>query len=243
MAKGYVRKLSRAEINRKDGRIWYLPIFAVFNKNKPGKSRVVWDAAAKSSGLSLNSFLVKGPDLMASLPSILFKFRQNSVAICGDIEEMFHQIHIRPEDRDVQRFLWRDCDQSRHSEVYVMDAMIFGATCAPSISQYVKNVNADKFKINFPLAAKSIKQNHYVDDLLDSVDTPEHAIKLISDVSYIHRQAGFNIRNWISNNMLVKQAFPASVSNEAKCINFKDETQVEKVLGVFWEHQEDVITF
>lgn len=31
--------------------------------------------------------------------------------------------------------------------------------------------------------------------------------------------------------------------NEAKCINFKDETQVEKVLGVFWEHQEDVITF
>ncbi|XP_075157943.1 uncharacterized protein LOC142231210 [Haematobia irritans] len=239
----YIRKLSKPERDRVDGKIWYLPIFAVFNKNKPGKSRVVWDAAAKSGGLSLNSFLLKGPDLMASLPAVLFKFRQNAVAICGDIEEMFHQVHIRPDDRDVQRFLWRDCDQNREPDVYVMDVMIFGATCAPSISQYIKNLNADKFKNEFPLAAKSIKQNHYVDDLLDSVENPVDAIRLITEVSYIHRQAGFNIRNWVSNSGLVKKAIPSMVSDGAKCINWKEETQVEKVLGVFWEPQEDVITF
>ncbi|XP_058977874.1 uncharacterized protein LOC131802204 [Musca domestica] len=135
LSKGYIRKLKENEIDRADGRVWYLPIFAVFNRNKPGKSRVVWDAAAKSNGSSLNSFLLKGPDFLASLPSILFKFRQKSVAICGDIEEMFHQIYIRREDRDVQRFLWRECMQEKIPEIYVMDVMIFGATCAPSISQ------------------------------------------------------------------------------------------------------------
>lgn len=77
--------------------MWYLPIFVVLNKNKPGKSRVVWDAAATTNGLSLNSFLLKGPDLLVSLPAVLFSFRQKAVAICGDIEEMFHQIFIRPE--------------------------------------------------------------------------------------------------------------------------------------------------
>ncbi|XP_075157968.1 uncharacterized protein LOC142231235 [Haematobia irritans] len=147
------------------------------------------------------------PDLMASLPAVLFKFRQNAVAICGDIEEMFHQVHIRPEDRDVQRFLWRDCDQNREPDVQIYQTK--------------------------PLR----------DDLLDSVENPADAIRLITEVSYIHRQAGFNIRNWVSNSGLVKKAIPSMVSDGAKCINLKEETQVEKVLGVFWEPQEDVITF
>ena len=43
-----------------------------------------------------------------------------------------------------------------------MDVMIFGATCAPSISQYVKNVNVKN--------VNAIVSNHYVDDLLVSVD-------------------------------------------------------------------------
>lgn len=113
LSKGYIRKLCGPQIYRPDGMVWYLPIFAVFNKNKPGKSRVVWDAAAKTNGLSLNSFLLKGPDLLTSLLAILLSFRQKAVAICGDIEEMFHQVIVRPEDRDVQRFLWRDCDADR----------------------------------------------------------------------------------------------------------------------------------
>ncbi|XP_059217620.1 uncharacterized protein LOC131994760 [Stomoxys calcitrans] len=243
LSKGYIRRLDEKDIRRNDGKVWYLPIFAVFNKNKPGKSRVVWDAAARVGEFSLNSFLLKGPDMLTSLPSILFKFRQKKVAVCGDIEEMFHQIHIRAEDRDVQRFLWRDCNQERAPDVYIMDVMIFGATCAPSISQYVKNYNADKFLEEFPLAAKAIKQNHYVDDLLCSIDTAEEAIKLVKDVCFVHRQAGFNIRNWVSNSREVRNAFASTLSEKVKCINFKAENSVEKVLGVFWEHDEDVITF
>lgn len=65
LAKGYIRKSNKNEINRIDGKVWYLPIFAVFNKNKPGKSRIVWDAAAKVNGMSLNSYLLKGLDYLA----------------------------------------------------------------------------------------------------------------------------------------------------------------------------------
>lgn len=79
LAKGYIRKFKENELKRADGKIWYLPIFAVFNKNKPGKSRVVWDAAAKSSGLSLNSFLLKGPDMLISPINSL----QISAKSCG----------------------------------------------------------------------------------------------------------------------------------------------------------------
>ncbi|XP_075157949.1 uncharacterized protein LOC142231217 [Haematobia irritans] len=243
ISKGYVRKISDDKIDHGSRKVWYLPIFAVFNKNKPGKSRVVWDAAAVSSGVSLNSFLLKGPDMFASLPAVLFSFRQRAIAFSGDIEEMFHQIYIRPEDREVQRFLWRDCNTNIEPQVYLMDVMIFGAVCAPSISQYVKNLNADKYCEKFPKAAKIIKENHYVDDLLYSVDTSQEAAEIIKEVQFIHRKAGFNIRNWICNSQDVINSICGPEGDAQKSLNLFGGKDVEKVLGVFWQHKEDLITF
>ncbi|XP_062550626.1 uncharacterized protein LOC134215453 [Armigeres subalbatus] len=77
--KGYIRKLSSDEIRQRGNRTWYLPIFPVFNPNKPGKVRIVWDAAAAVAGTSLNSVLLKGPDHLEPLPFVLHKFRERSM--------------------------------------------------------------------------------------------------------------------------------------------------------------------
>lgn len=83
---------------------WYLPIFPVFNPQKPEKTRLVWDAAARvKSGESLNSFLISGPDLLVPLPEVLMKFRERKVAVTADIGEMFHRVFIRAKDQDCQR--------------------------------------------------------------------------------------------------------------------------------------------
>ena len=47
-------------------RTCYLPMHLVTNPNKPGKIRVVNDAAAVFMGESLNSNLITGPDLLIS---------------------------------------------------------------------------------------------------------------------------------------------------------------------------------
>lgn len=49
--KGYAEKCSGNE--GEDPRAWWLPHFAVTNPNKPGKIRLVFDAAAASHGMSL----------------------------------------------------------------------------------------------------------------------------------------------------------------------------------------------
>lgn len=54
--------------------------------------------------------------------------------------------------------------------------MTFGATSSRSSAQFVKNRNVDDFKNRFPRAVESIIQSHYVDDLLDSVDTEEEVL-------------------------------------------------------------------
>ncbi|XP_037828764.1 uncharacterized protein LOC119616475 [Lucilia sericata] len=156
---------------------------------------------------------------------------------------MFHQIFIQKEDRNAQRFLWRGCNENKEPDVYMMNVLIFGASCAPCISQYVKNLHASKFENEYPEAAVAIKDNHYVDDFLVLTDSAEEDSKLAKEVRFIHNQAGFNIRNWCSNSDNVLQELKSSNSNNNICLNISDGIETEKVLGVFWIPGDDVITF
>ncbi|XP_055590660.1 uncharacterized protein LOC129742742 [Uranotaenia lowii] len=166
--KRYARKLTEAAANIPRKRKWYLPMFPVFNPNKPGKLRIVWDAAAATNGISHNSLLLKGPDQLTELPAVLYKFREHLVAIGGDIREMFHQVLIKEDDQHCQRFLWREHEHQENPDVYVLCVMSFGATCSPSCAIFVKNENADRFRTHYPAAVDAIK-GHYVDDMLLSV--------------------------------------------------------------------------
>ena len=55
---------------------------------------LVFDAAATVEGVSLNSKLLKGSQKYIPLSSILFNFRVEAAAVCGDIKDMFHQILV-----------------------------------------------------------------------------------------------------------------------------------------------------
>lgn len=76
--------------------------------------RLVFDAAARVNGVSLNDVLLKGPDQYQSLLAILFRFREGKIGVCADMRCFL----IRPEDRDSQRFLWRDGKIKNSIEIY-----------------------------------------------------------------------------------------------------------------------------
>ncbi|XP_068250223.1 uncharacterized protein [Palaemon carinicauda] len=101
--KGYAYKIPDDEVNKIP--VWYLPHHAVFHPKK-GKIRVVFDCSAKFEGVSLNDVLLQGPNLTNSLTGVLIRFRQEVYAFIGDIEAMFFQIKIPPENQDYVRFLW-----------------------------------------------------------------------------------------------------------------------------------------
>ena len=68
--KGFARKAivsDPAEVE-----MWYLPHHPVFHPKKRDRMRVVFDAAAKYQGNSLNDQLHKGPDPLNSLVLIQF---------------------------------------------------------------------------------------------------------------------------------------------------------------------------
>lgn len=48
----------------------YLPVFLIITPNKPNKVIIVWHGEAKVNGISLNSVLHTGPDVLAPLTSV-----------------------------------------------------------------------------------------------------------------------------------------------------------------------------
>ncbi|XP_062710719.1 uncharacterized protein LOC115269391 [Aedes albopictus] len=240
--KGYVRKLTSEELKIRHPREWYLPVFPVYNPNKPGKLRLVWDAAATAHGISLNSVLLKGPDQLTSLLTVLIQFREYRVAVCGDIRDMFHQVLMREEDQHCLRFYWEGDIQGGAPNVYVMTVMTFGACCSPTTAQYVKNINAKRFEADFPQAVEAIVKKHYVDDMLASVETEEEAVKLAQDVKRIHAAGGFEMRNWLSNSLIVRESLQEDTSTE-KYLGAEEENFTEKVLGLWWNTNTDCFTF
>ncbi|XP_058839786.1 uncharacterized protein LOC131695341 [Topomyia yanbarensis] len=241
-AKGYIRKLSTQEEVMRMERSWYLPIFHVVNPNKPGKLRIVWDAAAKVGRVSLNSFLLKGPDQVTPLPDVLQRFREYRVAVSGDIREMFHQVRINSEDQHCKRFLWNDGNPGNNSTTYVMQVMTFGASCSPSSAQYVKNLNAGRFKHQFPETVEAICKGTYVDDMLCNVESEGEAVKLAQDVRSIHAEGGFEIRGWLSNSKKVVDAMGECIFFQ-KDLNKSSELATEKVLGMWCDTISDTLTF
>lgn len=227
--------------NPSGNRVWYLPHFPVTNANKPNKLRIVLDAAAKTNGKSLNDFLLTGPDLLKSLPAVLFRFREKKIGFVGDIREMYHRVEVCEDDRNSQLILWRGDDREREPDVYQMTAMTFGASCSPSAAMFVKNRNAMEFSEKYPEAASVIIDNHYFDDCLAGADSEEAAIQLIKDVIYIHAQGGFEIRNWFCSSKAVLESVPENL--RATVATDVSVDKMERVLGIWWSLMNDSFSF
>ena len=93
---GYARKLTKEEREKASSRTWYLPHHPVFNPKKSDKIGAVFDAAAENKGISLNSSLCTGRDLLRSLIGVLLRFQNNRITIVADVEIMFHQVRVKP---------------------------------------------------------------------------------------------------------------------------------------------------
>ncbi|XP_062541787.1 uncharacterized protein LOC134209767 [Armigeres subalbatus] len=241
--KGYAHRATPEELERADPkRVWYLPLGAVTNPRKPGKVRLIWDAAARVDGISLNSMLLKGPDQLTSLPAVVSRFRQFKVGISADIKEMFHQLLIREQDRHSQRFLYRS-NPLKPFDIYLMNVATFGSTCSPASAQYVKNKNAEEFADLFPRAVEGIIENHYVDDFLDSFESEEEAERVSQEVRSIHLKGGFQLRNWMSNSADVLREMNESDPGISKSLYLSVSEDSDRVLGMLWQTNEDALWF
>ena len=242
ISKGHAKKLTPEESRKTTSRTWYLPHHAVLNPNKPGKVRVVFDAASKYDKVSLNDNLLTGPDLLNNLVGILLRFRSGKIGIMADVEQMFHQVGVCEEDRDSLRFLWRDLDEARPPDEYQMTVHVFGAVDSPCCANYALQRTALDQSKNFnEEAVRAVLRNFYMDDLLSSKPNSDGAADLAKQLINLLATGGFRLTKWMSNSREVLAAIPSS---EVACDTVdldRNELPQERALGVKWYTEQDFL--
>ena len=199
--------------------------------------RRVCNAASKHAGKSLNDALVAGPDLLQSLIGVLFRFREKPIAISANKEAMFLQVEVPEGDQRCLRLLWRDHNNAPIS-VYQYTRHIFGAKSSPTCANWALRQCGKDHIQNFPLAAKCVEENFYMDDLLKSCSNIEEAANLAQDLTAMLERGGFNLTKWTSNDKSLNQLLPGNVNNlEKQSVQLGGEQQ--SLLGLQWDITED----
>lgn len=206
--------------------------------------RIVFDAASENRGTSLNKNLLQGPDCTNSLVGALLRFREEDVALVGDIESTFHQVKVCTEDQDSLRFLWWRGSIDETPQEYATTVHIFGATDSPCSANSILLRTADDNEESFdPSTIDTLRHNFYVGDLLKFVPAPENAITLMKQLIELCAKGGFNLTRFVSNNRKVWSAIPQAKRADPSLDFSLDELLVDRALGVRWHIESDTFGF
>lgn len=244
--KGYAEVVPQQELERSDGKLWYIPHHGVYHPKKQ-TIRVVFDCAATFQGKSLNSELLQGPDLTSTLFDVLTRFRQESVAVMTDIKAMFHQVRVSRSDVDFLRFLWWPSgDVSMPAVEHRMMVHLFGAVSSPSCANFALRQTAKDNKDCFRTeVTNTVENNFYVDDCLKSLPTEHEAVELVKDLTSLCQAGGFHLTKWVSNSRTVLAHIPKEdrAQNARELDLDREKLPTERALGLLWCVDNDVFKF
>ncbi|XP_015437138.1 PREDICTED: uncharacterized protein LOC107192408, partial [Dufourea novaeangliae] len=220
---------------------FYLPHHAVIREDSiTTKIRVVFDGSAKtSSGVSLNNALMVGPTIQDDLFTLLIRFRSRRYAFTADIEKMYREIRVHPDDASYQRILCRKNPDEVVNE-FSLNTVTYGTSCAPFLAIRSLHQLADDEGAQHPVAASVLKRDFYVDDLLTGANTRQEAAFLRDDLIALLQKVGFSIRKWSSNDPSV---VPGTSENSSSTHMSLDPHATVKTLGIHWNSHEDIIFY
>ncbi|XP_037911915.1 uncharacterized protein LOC119652051 [Hermetia illucens] len=225
-----------------DRNVFYLPHHAVVKaESKTTKVRVVFNASAKTtSGSSLNDHLYTGYTLQDTLAQIILKWRMFLYAYIADIEKQFRMVGLLPEYYNFQRFFWKP-DEFGPIREYIIMVLIFGNTSSSFLTIRSMLQLAIDEAHRFPLAAKRLKENCYVDNVMTGAETKEEAMKLQEEMVALLKAGGFNLRQWATNDKELLENIPVELREDGICEISNDQTV--NTLGIQWYSADDILKF
>lgn len=116
--------------------------------------------------------------------------------------------------------------------------MTFRDKPAPAMAQIALRKTAEEGESLGPHAAKTLKNNSYMDDILDSIHTVQQAQELTTGIDNVLEEGGFKVKAWQSNKSLSNNR-----DQEGGEVNVLTGSVEDKVLGVVWNIAEDSFKF
>ncbi|XP_036140869.1 uncharacterized protein LOC118644969 [Monomorium pharaonis] len=221
----------------------YLPHHGVMREaSTTTKLRVVFNGSTPTpAGRTLNQCLMTGPNLLPPLPEIILRWRQHRYVLATDVEKMFRQIVVHPDDRDLQRILWRDVATDDIAE-YRLDTVTYGLACAPYLAMRTLHQLADDERERYPRGAAVLERDVYMDDVLTGAATLEEALELRRQLTDLCTAGGFPLRKWSANDFSLLDGVPADHRMKRELRDWHTQ-EAHSALGLQWHPRTDDFSF
>ena len=124
-----------------------------------------------------------------------------------------------------------------------MTVHVFGTVSSSASCLYALRRTADDNREDFSDVHQCVKENFYVDDLLDSVKTEEEAQHRVTRLTELLKKGGFHLTKWMSSSRRVLSSIPACETTTSQLDLERDELPVERALGLTWDAERDQFLF
>ncbi|XP_037942448.1 uncharacterized protein LOC119675326 [Teleopsis dalmanni] len=140
-ALGRMTKFSGSEIISPQ---YFIPHHCVLRPDSStSKLRVVFDVSVhKLSGSLLNDIIINGPKVQDELFSILLRFRMHKYVL--KTEEMYRQIWVNKDDRNLQPIMWRE-SPTELLNYYQLNTVTYGTRAAVYLATRCLTKLADEY--------------------------------------------------------------------------------------------------
>ncbi|XP_055543757.1 uncharacterized protein LOC129729271 [Wyeomyia smithii] len=155
---------------------------------------------------------------------------------------MYRMVNVQPNDQDLQRILWRD-SPSDPVKSYKLTTVTYGTASAPYLATKCLQTLAKQGCQSYPIGARAVEEDFYVDDMLSGADSIEQARELVSQTSQLLKSAGFVLRKWRTNKKEVLKDLPPHLCDEEGTKELDSTSAAVKTLGLLWDSYSDNFRF
>ena len=127
--------------------------------------------------------------MLCNLLGVITRLCERKHPIITDIEGMYMQVSVNPEDRKILRFLWG----AEEPEVFEYTRFVFGAKCSPTCAIYALRTCADDNADSHPHIKKLVYQNFFMNDSFEATGDIDTAVKIREDLRHVLQQGSFNL--------------------------------------------------
>ena len=133
--------------------------------------------------------------LQRCIVDVLVKFSKEPVALAGDVSQMYHRILLRPVDRPLHRFLYRN---SGSGDIEVYFGWCYCPFCVPFSWQH----HARLYKETYPLGADVVQEHCHMDDLMPFTPTVDEEKETKKQPTELGDLVGFTSGNGSGMNRM-----------------------------------------
>ena len=118
-----------------------------------------------------------GPPLQPLLHDVMVRNRLNPIGLTADVKQAFHQIWIKPKDRDAFRFYWTS-DLENKMAILRFTRVPFGCVSSPFLLGATLQEHLSSLEKEYSETVAELKMDLYVDDVITGGVQEEEVVKV-----------------------------------------------------------------